>query len=550
MNDKEGGIVREEEKIMENNEKEITTKKQTKSSGTRKTPVKKKVPVQAVETVDETKVPAVAAEQTAAEVAAEAVCVKEKKKILFVASEAAPFIATGGLAEVVGSLSKALAATGNYDVRVIIPMYSDIRPQYRQEFQFIGSIFIPLAWRNQYCGIFSYEKDGVTYYFVDNEYYFKRPGCYGYYDDGERFAFFCRSVMEILGFIKFYPEVLHCHDWQAALAAIYLKTIYCFREEYQFTRAIFTIHNIEYQGKYSLDILEDLFGISNNYKYLLEYDHCINLMKAAIECSEAISTVSPRYAEEIKDPYHAHGLEAIICKNAFKLRGILNGIDPDYYNPETDQSLFAHYSAENPDNKKICKEELQRMLGLPVRENVPVVAMITRLVAHKGLDLVKTVIEEFLSQDVQFILLGTGDSIFENYFSDLQRRYSGKVVSCITFNSDLSRKIYSGADIFLMPSKSEPCGLSQMIASRYGTIPVVREVGGLYDSIKPWGAGGNGFTFANYNAYDMLYVLREAVNLFYNKDEWKKLIYKVMTTDFSWKNTAQYYEQMYADVLK
>lgn len=550
MNDKEGGIVREEEKIMENNEKEITTKKQTKSSGTRKTPVKKKVPVQAVETVDETKVPAVAAEQTAAEVAAEAVCVKEKKKILFVASEAAPFIATGGLAEVVGSLSKALAATGNYDVRVIIPMYSDIRPQYRQEFQFIGSIFIPLAWRNQYCGIFSYEKDGVTYYFVDNEYYFKRPGCYGYYDDGERFAFFCRSVMEILGFIKFYPEVLHCHDWQAALAAIYLKTIYCFREEYQFTRAIFTIHNIEYQGKYSLDILEDLFGISNNYKYLLEYDHCINLMKAAIECSEAISTVSPRYAEEIKDPYHAHGLEAIICKNAFKLRGILNGIDPDYYNPETDQSLFAHYSAENPDNKKICKEELQRMLGLPVRENVPIVAMITRLVAHKGLDLVKTVIEEFLSQDVQFILLGTGDSIFENYFSDLQRRYSGKVVSCITFNSDLSRKIYSGADIFLMPSKSEPCGLSQMIASRYGTIPVVREVGGLYDSIKPWGAGGNGFTFANYNAYDMLYVLREAVNLFYNKDEWKKLIYKVMTTDFSWKNTAQYYEQMYADVLK
>lgn len=550
MNDKEGGIVREEEKIMENNEKETTTKKQTKYSGTRKTPVKKKVPVQAVETVDETKVPIVAAEQTAADVAAEAVYVKEKKKILFVASEAAPFIATGGLAEVVGSLSKALAATGNYDVRVIIPMYSDIRPQYRQEFQFIGSIFIPLAWRNQYCGIFSYEKDGVTYYFVDNEYYFKRPGCYGYYDDGERFAFFCRSVMEILGFIKFYPEVLHCHDWQAALAAIYLKTIYCFREEYQFTRAIFTIHNIEYQGKYSLDILEDLFGISNNYKYLLEYDHCINLMKAAIECSEAISTVSPRYAEEIKDPYHAHGLEAIICKNAFKLRGILNGIDPDYYNPETDQSLFAHYSAENPDNKKICKEELQRMLGLPVRENVPVVAMITRLVAHKGLDLVKTVIEEFLSQDVQFILLGTGDSIFENYFSDLQRRYSGKVVSCITFNSDLSRKIYSGADIFLMPSKSEPCGLSQMIASRYGTIPVVREVGGLYDSIKPWGAGGNGFTFANYNAYDMLYVLREAVNLFYNKDEWKKLIYKVMTTDFSWKNTAQYYEQMYADVLK
>ncbi len=534
---------------MENNEKTTNEKKtEHKTFGGKKAPVKKKVPVQAVETV-ETPAP-VPVEPTAAEIAAAPVEVREKKKVLFVASEAAPFIATGGLAEVVGSLSKALAATGNYDVRVILPLYSDIRPQYRQEFQFIGSIFIPLAWRNQYCGIFSYEKDGVTYYFVDNEYYFKRPGCYGYYDDGERFAFFCRSVMEILGFIKFYPEILHCHDWQAALAAIYLKTIYCFREEYQFIRAVFTIHNIEYQGKYSLDILEDLFGISNEYRYLLEYDHCINLMKAAIECSEAVSTVSPRYAEEIKDPYYAHGLQDIIRKNSFKLRGILNGIDPDYYNPETDQSLFAHYSAENPENKKICKEELQKMLGLPVRENVPVVAMITRLVAHKGLDLVKTVIEEFLSQDVQFILLGTGDSIFENYFSDLQRRYSGKVVSCITFNSDLSRKIYSGADIFLMPSKSEPCGLSQMIASRYGAVPVVRETGGLYDSIKPWGAGGNGFTFANYNAYDMLYVLREAVNLFYNKDEWKKLVHKAMTTDFSWNNTAKYYEQMYADVLK
>lgn len=527
---------------------EIETVEKPVKEPTKKKSVKKKVAVQAIETVEKPAtlpVVDVVAEETKNEVQ---VC--EKKKILFVASEAAPFIATGGLAEVVGSLSKALAATGNYDVRVIVPMYSDIKPQYRQEFKFIGSIFIPLSWRNQYCGIFSYEADGVTYYFVDNEYYFKRPGCYGYYDDGERFAFFSRSVLEILGFIKFYPEVMHCHDWQAALAAIYLKTIYCFREEYQFTRAVFTIHNIEYQGKYSLDILEDLFGISNNFKYLLEYDNCINLMKGAIECCEKVSTVSPRYAEEIKDAYHAHGLQDIIRKNSFKLCGILNGIDPDYYNPETDKALFANYNTENVGNKKICKEELQKMLGLPVREDVPVVAMITRLVTHKGLDLVKTVIEEFLSQDVQFVVLGTGDSMFENYFADLQNRYRSKVVSCITFNADLSRKIYSGADIFLMPSKSEPCGLSQMIASRYGTIPVVREVGGLYDSIKPWGAGGNGFTFADYNAYDMLYVLREAVNLYYNKEEWKKLVYKAMTTDFTWKNTAKFYEQMYADVLK
>lgn len=475
----------------------------------------------------------------------------EKKKILFVASEAAPFIATGGLAEVVGSLSKALAATGRYDVRVIVPMYSDIKANYREKFSFVGSIFIPLAWRNQYCGIFTYEADGVTYYFIDNEYYFKRPGCYGYYDDGERFAFFSRSILEVCDFIKFYPEILHCHDWQAALAAIYLKTIYCFRPEFQFTRSVFTIHNIEYQGKYSLDILEDLFGISNEYRYLVEYDKCINLMKGAIECSECFSTVSPRYAEEIKDPYHAHGLQEIIKKNSFKLRGILNGIDPDYYNPETDRALYAHYSAEKPADKAVCKAELQHMLNLPQRPEVPIVAMITRLVSHKGLDLVKAVIEEFLVQDVQFVLLGTGDSMFEAYFSDLQNRYRNKVVSCITFNADLSRKIYSGADIFLMPSKSEPCGLSQMIASRYGTIPVVREVGGLYDSIKPYGAGGNGFTFTDYNAYDMLFVLRQAVDLYYNdKAAWKELVHKAMTTDFSWKNTAGYYEQMYMDLLK
>ena len=538
---------------IENKDVEAIGEEVAKTKTAKKAPVKKKLKVKAVETVEKTQaevVNAAPAPDPVVEEVMNQVQVVEKKKIMFVASEAAPFIATGGLAEVIGSLSKALAATGKYDVRVIIPMYSDIKQQYRQKFQFIGSIFIPLAWRNQYCGIFTYEADGVTYYFIDNEYYFKRPGCYGYYDDGERFAFFSRSVLEVLNFIKFYPEVLHCHDWQAALASIYLKTIYCYREEYQFTRSVFTIHNIEYQGKYSLDILEDLFGISNDYRYLLEYDNCINLMKAAIECSEKFSTVSPRYAEEIKDAYHAHGLQDIIRKNSFKLCGILNGIDPDYYNPETDASLFAHYTAENPDGKRICKAELQKMLGLPVREDVPVVAMITRLVTHKGLDLVRAVIEEFLSQDVQFVVLGTGDSEFESYFADLQNRYRGKVVSCITFNADLSRKIYSGADIFLMPSKSEPCGLSQMISSRYGTIPVVREVGGLFDSIKPYGAGGNGFTFADYNAYDMLYVLREAVNLFYNKEEWNQLIYKAMTTDFTWKNTAKYYEEMYADVLK
>lgn len=478
-----------------------------------------------------------------------AVTIKPKRKILFAASECTPFIATGGLAEVIGSLSKSLAQDEEYDVRVVLPLYSDIRGDYRQRFTYLGNINVPLGWRNQYCGIFSYEESGVTFYFLDNEYYFRRGGCYGYYDDGERFAFFSRAVMEILGFLQFYPDVLHCHDWQSALAAIYLKTIYCHRREYSLIRAVFTIHNIEYQGKYSLDVLEDLFGISDDYRYLLEFDGCANLMKAAIECSETFTTVSPTYAEEIKRAEYAHGLQGEVERNAFKLRGILNGIDVKSYDPATDPALFAPYSAENPAGKAVCKAELQKMLGLPVRADVPVVAMISRLVAHKGLDLVRAAIEELLADDVQFVLLGTGDSEYESYFKDLANRYKGKVVSIIAFNGDLSRKIYSGADIFLMPSKSEPCGLSQMIASRYLTVPVVRETGGLYDSIKPYGAGGNGFTFAAYNAGDMLYVLREAVSLYKNKPEWQKLMIKAGTTDFSWQRSAEEYKKLYTDTL-
>ncbi len=520
-----------------------TTAKKTVKKTAAKVPAKETVEnVPAVEIVDSVPAPA---EEAPAEIS-----IASKKKILFVASEAAPFIATGGLAEVIGSLSKAIAADDRFDVRVIIPLYQDIRKEYRKDFRFIGNIFVPLSWRNQYCGIFEYVKDNVTFYFVDNEYYFKRPGCYGYYDDGERFAFFCRGVMEILGFLNFYPDILHCHDWQAALAALYLKTIYCYRPEYQFIKAVFTIHNIEYQGKYSLDILEDLFGISYDYKNLVEFDRCINLMKGAIECCERFSTVSPTYAMEIKDPYYSHGLDPIVRRNEFKLCGILNGIDPDYYDPATDKALFANYSADDVAPKAVCKEELQRMLNLPVKPETPIIAMISRLVGHKGFDLVKEVIEQALRQDIQFVLLGTGDSVYENYFSDLARRYPGKVVSVISFNSDLSRKIYSGADIFLMPSKSEPCGLSQMISSRYGTIAIVRETGGLKDSITPYGAGGNGFTFRDYNAYDMLYVINEAIGVYHNKEEWMKLVRKAMTTDFTWSRSATYYEDLFMSMLQ
>lgn len=472
---------------------------------------------------------------------------EEKKKILFVASEATPFIATGGLAEVIGSLSTALAKTGKFDVRVVIPLFSDIKKEYKEKFSYLGNIYVHLAWRNQYCGVFSYVKDGVTFYFIDNEFYFKRPGCYGYYDDGERFAFFSRSVLEIMPFLNFYPDVMHCHDWQAALAAIYLKTNYCFREEYQFIRALFTIHNIEYQGQYSMDLLCDLFDIHGSYRYLVEYNNSINLMKGAIECCERFSTVSPRYAQEIKDPYFAHGLDKIIRNNEFKLTGILNGIDDIGYSCEHDEHLFANFSAEDFSNKAICKKELQNMLNLPQNPDTPIIAMVSRLVSHKGLDLVTKVIEELLKDDIQFIVLGTGDSHFEWYFSDLTKRYPDKFSANIVFNGDLSRKIYSGSDIFLMPSKSEPCGLSQMIACRYGTIPVVRETGGLYDSIKPL---VNGYTFTNYNAHDMLYVIRQAVSAYKNKEEWAKLMKRAATTDFSWAHSATEYENLYFDMLK
>ena len=474
----------------------------------------------------------------------ENVTLAQKRKILFVASEARPFIATGGLADVIGSLPKALAGDPNYDIRVVLPLYADIKPEWRRKMSYLGNIYVPLAWRNQYCGVFTCVQDGVTFYFIDNEYYFKRSGCYGYYDDGERFAYFSRSVLEIMPLIGFYPEIMHCHDWQTALAVVYLKTIYANQPKYQFIRTLFTIHNIEYQGKYSMDILGDLFGLNEEYRHLLEYDYSLNLMKGAIECAEQFSTVSPTYAKEIQTAQYAHGLEDIIRKNSFKLTGILNGIDVDSYNCAVDNALFANFTEKDFSNKQVCKRELQKMLSLP-QKDVPMIAMITRLVSHKGIELIKAVIEDVLHEDVQFVLLGTGDKAYEEYFKDLGKKYEGKASINILFNGDLSRKIYAGADIFLMPSVSEPCGLSQMIASRYATIPIVRETGGLYDSIKPYGNGGNGFTFASCNPYDMLYVIHEAMDLYKNNLAWQELMKKVVTTDFSWNRSATEYKKLY-----
>lgn len=475
------------------------------------------------------------------------ITVSEKKKVIFVGSEAAPFIATGGLADVLGSLPKALVKRGNVEASVIIPLYGNINPEYRKDFEFITCFNVSVGWRWQYAGVFKYNLNGVNFYFIDNEYYFKREGnIYGFYDDGERFAFFSRAALDLIARLNIYPDVLHCNDWHTAASIIYLKGMYYGDEKFRRIKTVFSIHNIEYQGVFGMNTYTDLFGFSDSIKQYVEFDGAVNLMKGAIEMTDVVSTVSPTYAEEIKNSYYAHGLENIINRNAYKLCGILNGIDTDYYNPETDKYLFANYSVNDLSGKKRCKTELQKMLGLPVREDVPMIAIISRLVSHKGIDLVKGVIESLLSQDVQVVILGKGETSYENFFSHIASCYQGKCATVIAFNQDLSRKIYSGADIFLMPSKMEPCGLAQMISSRYGTVPVVRETGGLNDSIKPYtGESGNGFTFHDYNAHDMLYVINEAIRTYYDKNAWETLVKRVMTTDFSWGNQAGEYEKIY-----
>ena len=475
------------------------------------------------------------------------------KSVLFVASEANPYLGSGGLADVIGSLPKTLAANGKYDVRVVMPLYGDISDKYRSQMRFLMNFNVPLAWRNQYCGVFSLKADGVTFYFIDNEYYFKRSGLYGFYDDGERFAYFSKAALEMMVHLDYYPEILHCHDWQTALSVVYLKTLYANRYGYDHIKALFTIHNIEYQGKYGYDCLGDLFGLPESVKPALDYDGCLNLMKGAIQFSDRFSTVSRMYANEIKNPFFAHGLQYAICENEFKLTGILNGIDETVYNPETDEKLFRNYSADDTRGKGVCKKELQKMLGLPEKDDAPLISIISRLVPAKGLDLVKCVIEELLAENVQVVILGKGEGDYEDYFRMLADRYSGKCRAIIEYNKDLASKIYSASDIFLMPSKQEPCGLSQMIACRYGAVPVVRATGGLFDSISPYNNdmrnGGNGFVFGNYNAHEMLYVIKDAVYTFGNKDEWRGIMKRAMTTDFSWKKSSGEYEKLYDNML-
>jgi len=467
------------------------------------------------------------------------------KKILYAVSEVSPFISTGGMGQVVGSLPVHLTSTvKNIDVRVIAPYYRQIKSKYGAGMTFVGSVNVELAWRNEYCGVFKARRDDVEYYFIDNERYFDRDACYGYFDDGERFAFFSKAVLSVLELIDFTPDIIHSHDWQTAIIPVYLKTI--FADKYPKIRTVFTIHNLEYQGKFPLAILGDVFALRARDYGMVEYQGNLNLVKGAIVCADRVTTVSPSYADEIKTT-GGYGLEPILRMNEGKLSGIINGIDIDLYNPEKDPSLAQNYNADSLEGKAVNKKELQQLFGLPAEARKPILCMISRLVSHKGLDLLLTIMEELVSDDVQFLLLGTGDHNYELFFHEMAIRYPDNVGVNIAYNPEIGNKIYAGADIMLMPSLSEPCGLSQMIACRYATVPVVRATGGLKDTITDCRGGqGNGFLFENYDAAELLQTIREAVHMYtYKEDDWQNLMRELMRCDFGWDISAKAYAEIY-----
>jgi len=471
-------------------------------------------------------------------------------KVLYAVSEAAPFIATGGLGDVGGSLPQALRKK-RIACRAVVPLYKGISQELRDKMKFVTNFTVPVAWRRQYCGVFEINSGGAVYYFLDNEYYFKRDGLYGHYDDAERFAFFSRAVMELIQHIGFKPDIIHCNDWQTAMIPVYNTTIYSQMPGYENIKTVFTIHNIQYQGVYGHSIMSEVLGIGDEHYSLLEYGNAVNLMKGAIECADMVSTVSPTYANEIMDPWFSHGLDPILRQRAFKLRGILNGIDFKAYDPQTDPDIFFPYSAKDKSGKAQNKAALQEYFNFEINPNLPLVGIITRLVTHKGLDLVVEVFESLLANtQIQFAVLGSGDYSFEEFFRAMADKYPDRVSFTAGFIPHLARKIYAGADLFLMPSKSEPCGLSQMVSLRYGTIPIVRETGGLKDSVADSGDGqGNGFTFKTYNAGDMYDAINRALAAFYDKKAWKALVGRALNDDNSWSNSAGEYINMYKSLL-
>ncbi len=474
-----------------------------------------------------------------------------KKKVLFVASEALPFVKTGGLADVAASLPKALNADG-YDCRVVMPLYYDIPDDFKHTMRCLGNVYVPLAWRNQYCGVFTQTYEGVTYYFLDNEYYFKRRGLYGHYDDGERFAFFSKAVLESMSVTGFYPDIIHANDWHTALVSVYLDVFYRGIPQLNGVKTIFTIHNIQFQGQYGDSIISDVLGIPADRASLIMYKGCANFMKGAIECSNIVTTVSPTYAGEILDPYYGYEMEDILRQRSYKLRGIVNGIDTAKNDPAADKALFVNYDLEHFDKKVENKLALQRMLGLPENKDTAMIGMVGRLTEQKGLDLVAAVLENIMQLPVQLVILGQGDWRYEETFKRAQNDHTAKLRCVLGFSADLASKIYGASDMFLMPSKFEPCGLSQLIAMRYGSVPIVRETGGLKDTVHAYNhdtSEGNGLTFYSYNAYDMLDAVQRAVGLYRDfKGDWAKVVENGMKGDYSWAATAKKYEEIYMSV--
>lgn len=477
------------------------------------------------------------------------------KNILFVASECVPFIKTGGLADVVGSLPKYINKE-EFDVRVMLPKYMALSESYKTQMKYLTHFYMDLAWRNQYVGVFQLDYDGITFYFIDNEYYFAGVTPYGnIYEDIEKFAFFSKASLSVLGLVGFKPDIIHCHDWQTGLLPVYLKDRFMEEDFYKGIKTVFTIHNLKFQGVWDVKTVKDITGLSEYYFTTdkLEAYGDANYLKGGIVYSDFVTTVSDSYADEIKMPFYGEGLDGLINARSNALEGIVNGIDYEEYNPETDEMISKKYNPLNFRKNKIKnKRELQQELGLEINDKAFMIGIVSRLTDQKGFDLIDYCIEEICAKDVQLVVLGTGEDKYENLFRHYQWKYPERVSANIFYSNERAHKIYASCDAFLMPSLFEPCGLSQLISLRYGTVPIVRETGGLKDTVEPYNeyeGTGTGFSFQNYNAHEMLSTINYAKKIFFSKKrDWNKIIDRGMAKDFSWNNSAKKYEELYKNL--
>lgn len=474
-------------------------------------------------------------------------------KVLFVATEAVPFMKTGGLADVTGSLPGELGKHG-IDARVIIPDYGQVPPELAKEIVFMKTVTVNLGWRYQYFQLSRIKHKGVIFYLIGNDYYFKRENIYGYDDDAERFAFFSKAVLQSLPHLGFVPQVLHCHDWHTGPLCVFLREQYSGKPFYDELRTVFTIHNISYQGLFPQEILHEVMELEDDYfsPHKLEFYGKVSYLKGGLNFSDYITTVSPTYAREIQEPHYGRGLEGVLRQRCENLCGIINGIDQEYYNPEKDQDIFVQYNGA-PDVKQQNKIRLQELLGLPQDPSVPLVAFVNRLVENKGLDLIIHVLEEMMLLGLQLVFLGTGDKRYEKTLTELAHCFPQQISVNTCFDDILARRIYAGSDFFLLPALYEPCGMSQLIAMRYGSIPVVRETGGLKDTVIPYDETtglGNGFTFADYNAHEMLFTLMKGLDCYEDESKWEILVENALKGNHCWDNPAREYAALYRRLVK